>query len=232
MTPSSWTTDEQHIFLQGWLSEYQQHMERKDYHRFWPLVFTAWFTKWSEREILLLSIQDPLSPKQTEALGAAAEAHHKQLRTWFRWCTNGSCWGCIQQKRTSIFDAAIEPKGSHILSQSEIYLAECYDDRIKPHVDAVRSTGQLNSCGEVLHAVHQLSKELLEGEDHNIKEKVEEIYKAQKKSKTNEKTAGLTDLADIQCAIDDLLYALACVAQLIKVLLLVISPSFHAFRSL
>ena len=65
-------------------------------------------------------------------------------------------------------------------------------------MDAVRSAGQLNSCGEVLHAVHQLSKELLEGEDHNIKEKVEEIYKAQKKSKTNEKTAALTDLADIQ----------------------------------
>lgn len=77
MTPTSWTTKEQNIFLQGWLSQYQQHAGQNDYHQFWLLLFTAWFGKWSEREILFLGIQDPLSAKQTEGLGVAVAVCHK-----------------------------------------------------------------------------------------------------------------------------------------------------------
>lgn len=65
---------------------------------------------------------------------------------------------------------------------------------------AARTASQLNSRGEVLHAACQFSKDLLEGEDDEIKERVKEIYKAQKKKpRTGEKdSTGATDPTEIQ----------------------------------
>lgn len=77
MTPTSCTTKEQHIFLQDWLLQYQQHAGQKDYHQFWPLLLAAWFAKWSEREILFPGVQDPLNAEQTEELGVAVATPQK-----------------------------------------------------------------------------------------------------------------------------------------------------------
>ncbi|KAF8121442.1 hypothetical protein EV363DRAFT_1172274 [Boletus edulis] len=218
MAPTCWTTPEQAAFLTSWLPEYEEHMTTKKYHLFWPPLFKAWFEKWSERDSLFPDVDGLLNAEQSSELGAAIEACHKRLQTWFRWRTNASRRNRLQQKRTSVFEKAIEPKGSRILSQSEIYSVEYYNDRIKPRLDIEKETGKLQSRGDVLRAGRKLSKELLEAEDKEIKDRVEEIYKMQKRKEKTEEVSLVepTDANEIQRAIDDLPFALARVAELIK----------------
>ncbi|KAF8431010.1 hypothetical protein L210DRAFT_3508096 [Boletus edulis BED1] len=227
MAPMCWTTPEQAAFLTSWLPEYEEHMTTKKYHLFWPPLFKAWFEKWSERDSLFPDVDGLLNAEQSSELGAAIEACHKpicliflikRLQTWFRWRTNALRQNRLQQKRTSVFEKAIEPKGSRILSQSEIYSVEYYNDRIKPRLDIEKETGKLQSRGDVLRAGHKLSKELLEAEDKEIKDRVEEIYKMQKRKEKTEEVSLVepTDANEIQWAIDDLPFALARVAELIK----------------
>lgn len=74
MAPATWTTDEQVEFLKEWLPKYLRHTEKKDYHHFWPSLYTAWFAKWPERAARFPGIEGLLTATQESELGQAVES--------------------------------------------------------------------------------------------------------------------------------------------------------------
>ncbi|KAG6375187.1 hypothetical protein JVT61DRAFT_3396 [Boletus reticuloceps] len=219
MPPTRWMTPEQAEFLTGLYPTYLEHTAAKSYHRFWAGLYADWFTKWPEREVLFPNTEGMLDAEQGEALGAAVDARKKQLQTWFRWRANKSRRSRLQQKKSSVFKKVVAPKGSRIRTPTELYMLEHYDDQIKPQIMAEQQAGNIPAIGNNLTAVRKYAQELLESEDGEIKDKIQLMYKMQERvSKT---TCDLdseeeTDPAEIKRAIDDLLYALARVAKLVK----------------
>ena len=97
-------------------------------------MYNAWFAKWPESTVQFPGLDGPRMNEQDAVLGKAVESrkkvsHHaslkvsvliklyvfcvKQIHTWFRWCTNGSCRSCIEQKKKTAFSQALEPKVGH-----------------------------------------------------------------------------------------------------------------------
>lgn len=75
----------------------------------------------------------------------------------------------------------MNPRPSRVISKSEIYSQEYYDDQIKPLIKAEQDAGNLSSRGEVLNAARKLSKELLEAAEDDIKDRIKTMYNLQKK---------------------------------------------------
>ncbi|KAF8121368.1 hypothetical protein EV363DRAFT_1406314 [Boletus edulis] len=231
MPPLSWTTPEQGAFLNEWLSKYLPHTEKKDYHHFWPLLFSAWFTKWPEEAVLFPGTAGLLTVEQQAQLGKATNARKHRLQTWFRWRANRSRQGRAQKKKTSVFEEAIEGKNGRILSKEELYGQIHYHDRIKPIIDADREAGKIATRGEFLTASRNYAKHLLDNESEPTKAKVQEMYELQKqqqrqKTKTRRRSKScdsdpsdvedVLDADEIQRAIDDLPAGLTRVANIIK----------------
>ncbi|KAF8131203.1 hypothetical protein EV363DRAFT_1399005 [Boletus edulis] len=208
MLPLSWMTPEQGAFLNEWLSKYLPHTEKKDYHHFWPLLFSAWFTKWPEEAVLFPGTAGLLTVEQQAQLGKATNARKHRLQTWFRWRANRSRQGRAQKKKTSVFEEAIEGKNGHILK-----------------------AGKIATRGEFLTASRNYAKHLLDNESEPTKAKVQEMYKLQKqqqrqKTKTRRRSKScdsdpsdvedVLDADEIQRAIDDLPAGLTRMANIIK----------------
>ncbi|KAF8451149.1 hypothetical protein L210DRAFT_988707 [Boletus edulis BED1] len=209
MAPTKWMTTEQAEFLTGLYPRYLEHTADKSYHRFWAELFTEWFTRWPERATLFPNIEGVLNAEQGEALGAAVDARKKRLQTWFRWRANKSRRGRLQQKKSrrgrlqqkksSVFEKIVAPKGSRIHTPTELCTIPAF--------------------GNNLTAVRKYAQKLLESEDGEIKEKIQLMYEMQEKiSKATYDSDGEeeTDPAEIKRAIDNLPYALARVAKLVK----------------
>ncbi|KAF8415035.1 hypothetical protein L210DRAFT_876303 [Boletus edulis BED1] len=219
MAPTKWTTPAQAEFLTGLHPTYLEHTAEKTYHRFWAELYADWFTRWPERVVLFPNVEGALNAVQGEALGAAVDARKKQLQTWFRWRANELRRSRLQQKKSSVFEKIVAPKGSRIRTPTELYMLEHYDDRIKPQITAEQQAGHIPAFGNNLTVVRKYAQELLESEDGEIKEKIQLMYEMQEKvSKATCDTDSEeeTDPAEIKRAIDDLPYALARVAKLVK----------------
>ncbi|KIK74896.1 hypothetical protein PAXRUDRAFT_174380 [Paxillus rubicundulus Ve08.2h10] len=222
MLPATWTNKEQSVFLQSQLLEYIEHTGDKNYNHFWPTLYATWFSQWPEKDTQFPDVDGPLTTEQETFLGDAIEVHKNvscsdgiksTLTTPLMDCSLNH----IQKKQTSVFDNANELKGSHLLTQAELYSLEYYNNRIKPHIKAEQEAGNIKTCSKFLATVQKLSKELLDAEDEDIKQRIQEMYEAQKKQ--GKRDTGMTNQTDpdaIQEAIKDLLFALAHIAALIK----------------
>jgi hypothetical protein len=104
----------------------------------------------------------------------------KQIKTWFCWCAYGSRRGCLQQKQTSVFEKAIEPKGTRVRTHAELYILEHYDDRIKHQFKAKQEAGNIPE-DDNLNVVRKFSQQCLDTEDDDVKGKIQQMYELQEK---------------------------------------------------
>ncbi|KAG6372123.1 hypothetical protein JVT61DRAFT_7902 [Boletus reticuloceps] len=202
MAPMKWTILEQVEFLTGLYPKYLEHTMDKSYHQFWAELYTKWFARWPKRATLFPNIEGVLNAEQGKALGAAVDMHKK-----------------LQQKKSSVFEKVLAPKGSCICMPTELYMLEHYDDRIKPQIMAEQQAGRIPTFRNNLTVVHKYAQELLESEDSKIKEKIKFMYEMQEKvskATCDSDSEEETDPAEIKCTIDDLPYMLTRVAKLVK----------------
>lgn len=85
-----------------------------------------------------------------------------------------------------------------MLSEPELYLQEYYTDEIKSLIEAEKHAGNLSSHAEVLNAGCQLSKELLDATEPNIKDKIKTMYNLQKKKQKEKESDEAQDPVAIQ----------------------------------
>ena len=90
----------------------------------------------------------------------------------------------------------MEPKG-RLLTPEELYVQEYYDDRIKPRINAEKEAGNVTMPGEFLSMKRRVTKQLLEEEDNDVKQKIQEMYVLQKTNPKDEDLA-LTDPTALQ----------------------------------
>ncbi|KAF8121254.1 hypothetical protein EV363DRAFT_1406385 [Boletus edulis] len=205
MAPTKWTTPAQAEFLTGLHPTYLEHTTEKAYHQFWAELYADWFTRWPKRVVLFPNIEGALNAVQGEALGTAVDARKKV------------CHSAVFAHICGLHIVA--PKGSRIRTPTELYMLEHYDNRIKPQITAEQQAGHIPAFGNNLTVVRKYTQELLESEDGEIKEKIQLMYKMQEKvSKATCDTDSEEEMdpAEIKRAIDDLPYALARVAKLVK----------------
>ncbi|KAG1802818.1 uncharacterized protein HD556DRAFT_1437884 [Suillus plorans] len=229
MPAATWALMEQTCWLQEQLPVYMEFAKEGDYTQFWPALNDGWFSKYPERAVLFpdISINLPLSPEQDDAVEEAQGLRKVQLRTWYRWRTNGSKKNRSLKKKCTVFDNALKPKRC-AKTEAEIYSEMYYDKHIKPLVMAEAEAGNVTTSGKHVALAQKFSKELLEDETEDVKADIcskykEQLQAVQKVAKHGNNFLDLDDEVDdemdakvITQGIDDLPVICRHFAQLVK----------------
>src|ERR1700726_4018770 len=81
MTGKRWTIGHQAVFLDGYILQYLKAKADGSQSVFWPLLYRAWFERYSEREALFLGLTT-LTEEQEDALKSKIETRHKVSRVY------------------------------------------------------------------------------------------------------------------------------------------------------
>ncbi|KAG2138232.1 hypothetical protein BD769DRAFT_1663808 [Suillus cothurnatus] len=226
-----------------------------DLEEFWPSFFDTFFALWPEGqnieerkhnikgwfeakrttstdwisyipfELVLASFA--AQEEQEVAIEKAKKGRKVQLRTWFRWRTNGSKKNRSLKKKSTVFDDALKPKRC-TKSEAEIYLEMYYNERVKPLVMAEAEAGNVTTSGKRVALGRKFSKELLKDKTEDVKADIRSKYEEQlravkRAAKSGNHFLDLDDEVDdemdakiIMQGIDDLPVICKRFAQLVK----------------
>ncbi|KAG2052901.1 hypothetical protein BDR06DRAFT_1009034 [Suillus hirtellus] len=203
MPAATWASKEQTLWLQEQLPDYMKYAKEGDYTQFWPALDISWFTKYPERAVVFpdIPIDFLLLPEQEVAIEKAKKGRKVQLRTWFRWRTNGSKKNRSLKKKSTVFDDALKPK-RRTKSEAEIYSEMYYNERVKPLVMAEAEAGNVTTSGKRVALGRKFSKELLEDETEDVKADIRSKYKEQLRAVKRAAKSG-NHFLDLDNEVDD-----------------------------